>query len=528
MTADLLDFFVLEAGECVERIDFLLARAGAAAPDYAAVARNVRVLRGSATMARVPGITAVASGLERVVLGLRDGTLTWNESLHGAVTAAVDDLKVLLHGVRSWGSEQAQRADRRARELNALAPAFRRRSSLTPITASGNARFLADETASVAAGLQLFADSPGQIDVLEETLSRVRALRGVASLNDLPPLAEVITAVDDAAKPIALGAGIPTDTQRELFRCAAAVLREGSDAVQNGGRPNVDSRAVEAFTAAAAKFIDGAVDTDFVVPVSALFPDDGGVNAIHTASNPPTQASQRFRLEVVSQAEHVRRLVSDARRAVDPPARQRIGHELRAAVRSLWRAAESFDQGAVARTLHSLVEGAATLGEDTLTAVDEAAEILTAPGHALVSAKFEVLSTPARAATPVSTPRILPLSSTPVAPATPPRPATPVVAATPAAPTASTPPPAATSGAALHDLLGAGIAGLAGLNREPMSEPLNLDDESVVPIGDLVYSGSAALRRALELGGAFKRSAKPANPESLAELYDLLELAARK
>jgi hypothetical protein len=539
MTADLLNFFVLEAGECVERIDFLLARAGAAAPDYAAVARNVRVLRGSATMAKVPGITAVAGALERVVLGLRDGTLAWNESLHAAVTAAVDDLKVLLHGVRSWGAEQAQRADRSARELNALAPAFRRRSSLTPITASGNARFLADETASVAAGLQLFADSPGQTTVLEETLSRVRALRGVASLNDLPPLAEVIAAVDDAAKPIELGAGTPTDTQRALFRCAAAVLREGSDAVHNGGRPNVDSRAVEAFTAAAAKFIDGTLDADFVVPVSSLFPDDGGVNTVHAASNPPTQASQRFRLEVVSQAEHVRRLVSDARRAVDPPAKQRIGHELRAAVRSLWRAAESFDQGAVARTLHSLVEGAATLGEDTLTAVDKAAEILTAPGDALVSAKFEVLSTPARAVTPVSAPLIHPLPPTPRL-ATPPGvalPAAPQPAASaprsgtppaPAAPTQSPPRSAATSGAVLHDLLGAGIAGLAGLDSEPMSEPIDLDDESVVPIGDLVYSGPAALRRALELGGAFKRSASPVSAESLAELYDLLELATRE
>ncbi|HVT39818.1 MAG TPA: Hpt domain-containing protein [Gemmatimonadaceae bacterium] len=552
MTADLLDFFLLEAGECVERIDFLLARAGSAAPDFAAVARNARVLRGSATMAKVPGITAVASGLERVVLGLREGTLAWNESLQGAVTAAVDDLKVLLHGVRSWGSEQARRAERCARELNALAPAFRRRSSLTPITASGNARFLADETASVAAGLQRFADSPSQITVFEETLSRVRALRGVASLNDLPPLAEVIAAVDDAAKPIELGAGLPTDTQRELFRCAAAVLREGSDAVHNGGRPDVDSRAVEAFTAAAAKFIDGAVDTEYVVPVSALFPDDGGVNAIHTAPNPPTQASQRFRLEVVSQAEHVRRLVSDARRAVDPPARQRIGHELRTAVRSLWRAAESFDQGAVARTLHSLVEGAATLGEDTLTAVDTAAEILTAPGHALVSAKFEVLSTPARAATPVATPRIHPLASTPrgvaprgtppaatppavaapnpetpVAPAAPPKQAMPATPPTPAAPITAAP-HSATSGAVLQDLLGAGIAGLAGLNSEPMSQPVNLDDESVVPIEDLVYNRPGALRRALELGSAFKRSAKQASPESLAELYDLLELAARK
>ena len=534
MTSGLLDFFVLEASECVERIDFLLARAGSAAPDFMACARNVRVLRGSATMAKVPGILAVANGLERVVLGLRDGTLGWSESVRAVLTVAVDDLKILIHGVRTWGDDEQRRADHRSRELDLLAPAFRRRSVQTPITTSGNARFLADETASVAAGLQQFADSPGHRIVLAETLSRVRALRGVAALSDLPPLAEVIAAVDDAARPIDAGTGQPTEAHRELFRSAAAVLREGSDAVHNGGRPNVDSRAVEAFTAAAAKFIDGNLDADFVVPVSSLFPDNTETHALHTAPNPPTRAKERFRLEAVSRAEHLRRLVADARRAVDPPSRQRIAHELRGAVHTLWRAAESYGEGAVARTLHSLIEGASTLTEDTLDAIDEAAEILTAPGHALVTARFEALHTPARAATPISTSRVPAPASTAIRPTPANTAATPAVAPvpanrTPAVAAASVPAPrdAATSGDALHDLLGAGIAGLAGLNVDPMSEPVDVEEDSVVPIDDLVYSGPAALRRALALGNSLKRSPVAASAESLAELYDLLELAIR-
>jgi hypothetical protein len=191
---------------------------------------------------------------------------------------------------------------------------------------------------------------------------------------------------------------------------------------------------------------------------------------------------------------------------VDPPSRQRIGYELRAAVRSIWRAAESFGEAAVSRTLYSLIEGAASLDEKTLAAIDDAASILTASGDASMANRFDSLATPARAATPVTTPRI----------PTPPPPPAPAVSRA----------GVATSGAALHDLLGAGLQGLAGLDEEPMSAPRDVEDEAAVPIGELLYRGRAALRRAAVLGDAFKRSATPATPDALAELYDLLELAA--
>ena len=77
MSTGLLDFFVLEGSECVEQIDGLLSRAASGAPDLDAFARNARALRGSATMAKVPGITELANALERLVKGLRDGSVQW-------------------------------------------------------------------------------------------------------------------------------------------------------------------------------------------------------------------------------------------------------------------------------------------------------------------------------------------------------------------------------------------------------------------------------------------------------------------
>ncbi len=158
MNAGLLDFFILEASECVEQLDGLLARAGSAAPDTDAFTRHARALRGSATMAKVPGVADVAAGLERIAKAMREGSLQWNQLLHGAVTAAVDDLKILIRGARTWGSTEERLAADRAQELQSLAPVFRRRSASSPVL-GGSAEYVAAETADVAAGLQRAADS---------------------------------------------------------------------------------------------------------------------------------------------------------------------------------------------------------------------------------------------------------------------------------------------------------------------------------------------------------------------------------
>lgn len=494
MSTGLLDFFVLEGSECVEQLDALLARAASGAPDFDAFARNARALRGSSTMAKVPGITNIANALERIVRGLRDGAVQWTPQLRAAILASVDDLKILIRGVRAWGSAEDARASKCTKELNEFAPA-QRSAAPTPVAIAGSASFLAVQTADVAAGLQQFADQPGAATTFAETLARIRALRGVAALLDLPPLAEVVAAVDDAAKGLEIGATTATDALRDLFRTAAAVLREASSAIKAGGRPDAGTSAVFAFTVAAQGFVSGPGDDDHIVPIHTLFPDDAGNHIVHAEPNPPTTPATRFRLEVVSRAEHLRRLVGDARRAVDAPSRQRLGHELRSAVRTLARSAASFGEAAVAHALDALVEGAATLDPLALTGLDEAGALLASRADAPLApqiAEIVARATPARSATPI-------------------RP-TPVVAAAP-------------SGTALHDLLGAGISGLSALESTPLAEPTEIEDDGVVPIQDLLYRGRAALRRAAQLGQGFRRGATAPSTDELAELFDLLELA---
>jgi hypothetical protein len=84
----------------------------------------------------------------------------------------------------------------------------------------------------------------------------------------------------------------------------------------------------------------------------------------------------------------------------------------------------------------------------------------------------------------------------------------------------------APSGDSLHQALESGLSGLSRLGDEPLAEPVPVDeDEGVVPIQDLLYRGKSALARAIEVGDSIKSGAHAPDQETLAELFDLLELA---
>lgn len=515
MTGELLDFFTLEATECVDQIDDLVTRASAAPPDAEQFTRATRALRGAATMAKVKGIADVATGLERLARLVRDGNLAWDASVRGTAVAAIDDLKFLVRGVRTWGEAEDKRAINRIAELDYVAP-----KAVQPISRGKGAAYLATATADAAAGLLAFAEQPVSGEAFADTMNRVRALRGVAALKDLPPLAEVVDAVDAAAKPIELGHENATSERRRLFRAAARVLIEGGEAIRTGGLPPTDTGAVREFAHAAETLRSGERESDDVVPIITLLPA-GPIGAhITAAQNPPTTAAQRFRLEVVSQAEHLRRLVADGRGAIDAATRDRVGRELRSSVRSLAKAAQSFSAGEIANLFLASERGAAALDPRALWVLDEAGTELSRPEGGLedIGPRFTNLlkrlqGTPPApiTATPAKQRR---LSNTPTSAPVIPRPA--------AVGTSQ----GGAKGAELKELLASSLAGLEPLATLRLAHPSDMPDEDVIPIEDLLFRGKEALQQALYLGDRLRNAETPADHDTLAELYDLLQLAA--
>jgi chemotaxis protein histidine kinase CheA len=491
-SAGVLEFFVVEANEYIERLDALIASGGAAGPEATAFARNARMLRGSATMSRCEGIASVAAALERVARSLGEGQLAWEPALAAAVTGSVDDLRILLRNARTWSAPDDQRSAARSSELARFAP-----ERSTPATSTPSTRnvFLAGETSELAGVLDGFAAAP-TADSLAKGLQRLRALRGVADVRDMVPVGEVMETVEDALRPLETHPGTPaTQAQRALARSAAAFLRRASRDIGARGTPDPGAAELADFHGAAAAIPQHSGKGDRIVPISQLFHDDDGPHVVKEATHPPTTAAERFRLEVVSLAEHLRGVVAEARSASGAP-REKSGRELRNALRALGSTAHSFGERAVARFAAEWSTRASSLDEHGLEQLDAVARLLADPSSSSTDIRIGVERLTSGGDRP-SQPRRQP-SRTPL----------------------RTP-----TGRELHELLEDGIASFLELDEKPLSPPAALDDERVVAIDDLLYRGRAALERAAALRAEMLYLDTVPPREVVEELFDLIELA---
>jgi hypothetical protein len=543
----ILDFFVLEASEYIEQLDGLLVSGGSSGPNAEAFQRAARALRGSATMARLAPFADLSAALERAARGLRDGSLRWSPALSGAIVGAVDDLKILVRAARAWGDGESRRATARAAEISGFLPA-ERPAAATPGGHTGPA-FLAAETANIAAGLELLLTGPADVSAPGNVLQRLRALRGIAGIRDVPPLPDVLEAADEAIRPLETQHGELTSVHRELLEAAAAMLRDAARALR-GGAPTggtlgplaLAAEASQRFEAALSRFVEADGERTRIVPVSDLFFDDAGPHVVNQTSHPPTTPAERFRLEMVGHGEHLRRLVSDARTSADPGTADRSRRTLRRAMASVRNTAESFGEETIADTVTALAESVTTLDTPGLAVLSGLAELLSSPGHdsqrlrtelpRLLAGRVErdrAMSTEVLSASSelpwIEAPQAAPPGPEPAA-APPRQPAPPAeMRPRPAGPTSGPPaarPRAPAGGAGLASLLDLGIASVEDLAERPLSAPVPVE-ETLVPIESLLYRGEAAWRRALELRDDLRKQATPPR-EALEELYDLLDL----
>ena len=526
-----LDFFVLEASDYIEQLDAQLLAGGVGEPDADALQRAARALRGSATMAKLPAFAEMAAGVERVSRALRARALPWDTALRGVLVATVDDAKLLLRNVRAWGPADDARARARIDELTRYAPARAATPIASPTTA-GHDSYLATESANIGAGLELLATRPSDRDAGGNVLGRVRALRGIASVKDHATLADVLEAAEQAAHPLELGAPVLSAERVAVLSAAATLLRGVAAAMRSGTAVDAAGPDVARFAAALDAMQERETGAERVVPIADLFYQDGGPTVVEAAANPPTSPAERFRLEVVSQGEHLRRLVGDARSARDELARERVRRGLRQALTALRQAAESFGEQDVADFVASHNDAVVRLDTRALESLDEVATLLAQPGGVAGSLndRLSALRTkrgdaPAFAPSAMMTPiKGAPLISAPPSPPTRSMAARPTPAGTAGVGAIRNPTPAA-GAAALGDLLDRGIRTLGTLAHTPLSNPVALAEQAPVPIDVLLYRGRAAIERAREIRDALRRGGGVADAEALGELYDLLDLA---
>ena len=131
-SSNALNFFTLEASECLERMDAALARTDETEVIFAAFLPAARQLRGSSVMYRLRGMAELAGAVERIGRRLAVGTLAWSPAVSSVLVGAVDALKSLLRAVRAWGPAEDARVGAAVAELNELATVSTER--IVPIT----------------------------------------------------------------------------------------------------------------------------------------------------------------------------------------------------------------------------------------------------------------------------------------------------------------------------------------------------------------------------------------------------------
>src|SRR5215207_3830944 len=436
--AGFLDFFVLEASEYIEQLDALMLAAGGAGPDLEGLQRSARALRGSATMAKLPAFADMAAGIERVGHGLWSGATRWEPALAGALVAAVDDCKLLLRNVRAWSPADDARSRARIDELSRYAPA----RTATPTTSQPtptDGGYLVTEVANIGAGAELLATRPTDRDAAANVLRRVRALRGIAGVKDHSSLADVLEATEHAAHPLERGEAQISTERLAVLGAAATVLRGIAAAMRAGSALDPASPELARFAATLDAMQEKETEGERVVPIDELFYQDGGPTVVQTAPNPPTSPAERFRLEVVSQGEHLRRLVSDARNVRDDLARDRVRRALRQALRGLRQAAESYGERDVADFVASHNDDVVRLDARALDSLDEIAAMLARPATSPASlvSRLHALQEQPGELPATATPATATLAA--AAPVQPPAPTPPVESAAPSQASAPAP-----------------------------------------------------------------------------------------
>jgi chemotaxis protein histidine kinase CheA len=136
MPGRLLDFFSLEASEYLTRLESLASKQSMETSDATQFTAAARGLRGSATMAKAGGIVQVAMTVERIGSSVAHGGTSWEPEVQRALVGAIDDLKLLVRSVRTWGADQDARVEESLRRLARFAPARKERTDdvIVPIS----------------------------------------------------------------------------------------------------------------------------------------------------------------------------------------------------------------------------------------------------------------------------------------------------------------------------------------------------------------------------------------------------------
>jgi chemotaxis protein histidine kinase CheA len=239
----LRDYFLSEAGAYLGRLGELV-RAPQPDGPAAELHRLARGLRGTSQIARHERAYRAARELESAARNLSAGQLTWSDDVRERMLRTLDDLGVII----------AEAEPEEALEQRVAATAQRWQSVVheAPATAAEETQpaednrrefyaFAAREVSGIADALDesiaALGSNPMDREALKSILRRQRVLLGAARLEELPPIAQTLRAVEDISRIIAKMNVAIKDEWLEVFRCARQALTAALEPLERAEDP---------------------------------------------------------------------------------------------------------------------------------------------------------------------------------------------------------------------------------------------------------------------------------------------------
>ncbi len=519
------DFFALEAGEYLDRLDAVLQAPAPPAADE--LVRLARALRGSALMANQQPIARAAMGFEALARGIREGRRPWDPAIKQIAVRAVDDFKIFVRKAANWTNTDTAKAEALASQLEQLGgrPSAQIRAAEAMGLDAGARAFVAREGAAIASALdragRALRTNPLAHDPLQQVLKTLQPLRGLAALIDLPPLPDLLEGIEQAIGEVSRTSGAPPpgsgDTIAELFQMAATSIAHAAREVAERGRPDPESAEFRKFAGLLVQFMEREPD---IVPIET-------VATIVRRGRAPVGESPRpatlGRLELVSHGEHLRQAADSLERASSATQRELRAHTLAGTFRSLGSAGG----GAVAERVAEFAQAAREAVTSGIAVnqpgrfaaeVRKAGEILSASGTGDETATAAALAAVTLALRRLGGAQPSPRVSGGRAPVL--TPSEPAIGAESATDIAGT-------WTRYQQLVAAGVgpASLEELIRGSTPKPSNGGEPAPVDIRTLLYKGARARARAQELREAARRASGDALRSIIDEVCDLVVLA---
>src|SRR6184192_881162 len=402
------DFFALEAGEYLERLDGLLAQGDHASADE--LVRLARALRGSALMANQPAIARAAAGLESLARAVRESRRTWDPPAKQLAVRAVDDLKIFVRRAGSWTEADTAKAEALGQELDQLAgrPSAQIRAVEALGLDAGARAFVAREGAAIASALdraaQALRANPLAHDPLQHVLRALQPLRGLAAVNDLPPLPDLLEGIERAIAELSRAGIDPPANVGELFQAGATAIARAAREVAERGRPDPEGPDFSQFAAQLVRFLESEPD---VVSIGSLYYSDSGPHIV-SRGIPAARPSTLGRLELVSHGDHLRQAADSLERAPSATQRELRAHTLGTTFRALANAgggvlADRVAQFAIAAR-EAVASGVAVTSPAAIAAeLRRAGDVLARSGggdEEALAAELDAITTAIRAVKP--------------------------------------------------------------------------------------------------------------------------------